>query len=77
MQNEDEMRGQQNTFDSRMATAELEASGMRTAYDQLVCDNAEQMEVAVQVSLNHNPCVLRTPCLQVANNDIWITPHNI
>ena len=44
------MRDQQDTFYSQMAKADLEASGMRTAYDKLVCDNAEQIEAAVQVS---------------------------
>ena len=43
------MQNQQDGFDIQMAKAELEASGMRTAYEKLKDDNAEQMEAAVQV----------------------------
>ena len=44
-----EMQTQQDGFDSQMAKAELEAGSMRMAYEQLKCDNADQMETAVQV----------------------------
>ena len=43
---------QQTSFDNQMAKSELEASGMRAAYDQLISDNAEQKESAVQVGLS-------------------------
>ena len=41
----DEMRGQRVVFDQKMARAVLDASGMKVAYDQLACDNAEQKQV--------------------------------
>ena len=44
------MQLQQDGFDNQMAKAELEASGMRTAYNKLACDNAEQKETAARVS---------------------------
>ena len=40
---------QRTVFDNQMARAELEAVGMRTAYEQLKLDNIEQRETAVQV----------------------------
>ena len=39
----------QASFDSQMATATLEAGIMREAYEQLKCDNAQQMKVSEQV----------------------------
>ena len=43
----DEMRGQRVVFDQKMARAVLDASGMKVAYDQLACDNAEQKQVLI------------------------------
>ena len=48
------MQSQQDGFDSQMAKAELEASGMRTAYNKLACASAEQKETSERVSLVFN-----------------------
>ena len=43
------MQSQQAGFDDQMARAELEAVGMKSAYEKLKLDNIEQRETAVQV----------------------------
>ena len=47
-----EMQIQQVAFENKMAKAELEASDLRTAYNKLACDSAEQKETSARVGLN-------------------------